>query len=107
MRIIAAQAANIAVLKAQVKTLKALGTLSRRTQRAPQTTRKSERFELISQIKSEDFSLSISAMCKALEVSRRGYYDWLVAADAREKREVADLVAKAQIEQAMRYRGFQ
>lgn len=89
-KIIEAQAAEIAALKAQVKALKALGTLARRTQRAPQTTEKSERFELISQLKNDDPGFNIKAACEALEVSRSGYYDWLNAADAREAREARD-----------------
>lgn len=88
-KIIAAQEAKIAALEAQVKALKALGTLARRTQRAPQTTEKSERFELIFQLKNENPSFNISAACKALEVSRRGYYDWKGAASARAAREDA------------------
>ena len=105
-KIIAAQAAEIAALKAQVKALKALGTLARRTQRAPQTTEKSERFELISQLKADDPRFNISAACDALEVSRRGYYDWVAAAPKRAEREEADLEAKAQVEAAYRHRGF-
>ena len=64
-KIIAAQAAKIAALEAEVKALKALGTLARRTQRAPQTTEKSERFELISQLRLEDPKFNISAACKS------------------------------------------
>ena len=105
-KIIASQAAEIAALRAQVKALKALGTLARRTQRAPQTTEKSERFELISQLKADDPRFNVSAACEALEVSRRGYYDWLAAAPKRAEREEADLAAKAQVEAAYRYRGF-
>ena len=105
-KIIAAQAARIAALEAQVKALKALGTLARRTQRAPQTTEKSERFELISQLRNKDPKLSISAACEALGVSRRGYYDWKDAEPERAAREKADLEAKAQIEAAYSYRGY-
>ena len=47
-RIIASQAAKIAALEAQVKALKANGTLARTSRRAPGTTKKSERFEMIS-----------------------------------------------------------
>lgn len=105
-KIIAAQAAKIAALEAEVKALKALGTLARRTQRAPQTTEKTERFELISQLRLEDPKFNISAACKALGVSRRGYYDWICAAPKRIEREQADLEAKTIIESAYRYRGF-
>ena len=105
-RIIAEQAAKIAALEAQVKALKALGTLARRTRRAPQATEKSERFELIFRLRNEDPSFNISAACEALEVSRRGFYDWKAAAPARAAREEADLEAKAQIEAAYSYRGY-
>ena len=71
-KIIASQRAEIESLKAQVKALRALGTLARRTQRAPRATEKSERFGLIFQLREEDPSFSVSAACGALEVSRRG-----------------------------------
>jgi len=105
-KIIASQAAEIAALKAQVRALKALGTLARRTQRAPQTTEKSERFELISQLKTDDPKFNVKAACEALEVSRRGYYDWVKAAPKRAERERADLEAKEQVEAAYKHRGF-
>lgn len=105
-RIIASQAAEIAALKAQVRALKANGALARRTRRAPGTTEKSERFELISQLRSGDPKFNVSAACEALEVSRRGYYDWLEAAPKRAEREEADLEAKAQVEAAFKHRGF-
>ena len=105
-KIIAAQAAEIAALKVQVKALKALGTLAKRSQRAPETTTKSERFEVIFQLRSEDPDFNVSAACTALEVSRRGYYNWLDAAEKRQQRQEADLIAKAQIEAAYSHRGF-
>lgn len=105
-KLIARQAAEIAALKSQVKALKALGTLARRTRRAPGSTRKSERFELISQLKAQDPGLNVSAACEALEVSRRGYYDWVAAAPRRAERERADLEARSLIESAYAYRGF-
>lgn len=105
-KIIEAQASEINRLKSQVKALKALGTLARRTQRAQKMTKKSERFELIFQLAESDFKLNISAACEALEVSRRGYYDWLQAAPLRASREEADLAAKELIVQAAKHRGF-
>ena len=105
-KIIASQAAEIAALKAQVKALKANGTLERKTKRAPGTTQKSERFELIFQLKNEDPAFNIAAACEALEVSRSGYYDWVAAASARETREASDIVAKHQIEAALSHRGY-
>jgi putative transposase len=99
-KIIAAQAAEIASLKAQVKALKANGTLAKKTKRTPYATKKSERFELIFQLKSEDPNFNISAACKALDVSRRGYYNWVTATPKRVQRESADNLARKQIEQA-------
>lgn len=105
-KIIASQAAEIAALKAQVKALKALGTLARKTQRAPQTTEKSERFDVIFRLKMTNPSFNISAACKALEVSTSGYYDWVHAAPGRQKREDEDRKAANQIQEALNYRSF-
>ena len=105
-RIIASQAAEIAALKAQVKALKANGTLARTSRRAPGTTKKSERFEVIFLLKSKDPDLNISAACEALEVSRSGYYDWVAATDARAQREAADESARDLVAKALAYRGF-
>lgn len=93
-------------LKAQVKALKALGTLSRRTQRAKYQTTKTERFELISQLRMENPKLNVKAVCEALEVSRSGYYDYLNAFETRQKHEVNDLQAYDQIKQAYDYKGL-
>lgn len=89
-RIIAAQAARIASLEAQVKALKALGALAKRTRRAPGSTMKAERFEIIMSLAQADPKFNVSAACRALEVSRRGYYDWLAAAPARAARQAVD-----------------
>ena len=104
-KIIASQRAEIESLKAQVKALKALGALARRTQRAPRATEKSERFELIFQLREEDPSFSVSAACGALEVSRRGCCDWVAARPGRLEREKADLAAKEQVEAAFASHG--
>lgn len=103
--IIAAQAAQIKTLKAQVKALKVNGALAKKTKRAPYATEKTERFELIFQLKNEDANFNVKAACEALEVSRSGYYEWVNAAPAREKREQQDLVACEQISKALNYRG--
>ena len=99
-KVIARQEAKIAALEAQVKALKANGTLAKKTKRTPYATEKSERFELIFQLKNKDLNLNVSAACEALEVSRRGYYNWVDAADKRMQRETADSFAKEQVEQA-------
>ena len=66
---------------------------------------KSERFKLISRLRGEGPSLNVNTACEALEVSRRGYYDWLTAEGGAE-RERADLDARRHIEQALSHRGF-
>lgn len=105
-KIIASQAAEIAALKDQVNALKALGTLSRRVQRAPYQTKKSERFEVIATLKKSNPKLNISAVCRVFEVSRRGFYDWISAANLRAKREQEDLISKRYIEEAFMSHGF-
>lgn len=85
-RKIARQAARIKALEDQVRALKANGTRARRSRRAPGTTEKTERFEVISSLRAADPSFNISAACEALEVSRRGYYDWVKAAGKRQER---------------------
>lgn len=99
-KVIARQEAKIAALEAQVKALKANGTLAKKTKRTAYATEKSERFELIFQLKNEDPNLNVSAACEALEVSRRGYYNWVDATEARAQREAVDRQAKMQVEQA-------
>ena len=105
-RVIAGQKAKIAALEAQVKVLKANGTLAKKTKRTPHTTEKSERFELIFQLRSEDPTFNVSAACEALGVSRRGYYDWVNAIPARARRDEADEEAFMLIMGAFDYRGF-
>ena len=99
-KIIASQRAEIERLKSQVKALKANGTLARTSRRAPGTTQKSERFELIFKLKSEDKNLIIEAACEALEVSKSGYYEYLKAYDKRERRILKDKIDEAKIRQA-------
>ena len=99
-KIIASQKAEIARLKSQVKALKANGTLARTSRRAPGTTQKSERFELIFQLKSNDENLIIEAACEALEVSKSGYYEYLKAFEKREQRILKDEADEAKIRQA-------
>ena len=99
-KIIASQKAEIERLRSQVKALKANGTLARTSRRAPGTTQKSERFELIFQLKSEDENLIIEAACEALEVSKSGYYEYLKAFDKREERILKDEIDEAKIREA-------
>lgn len=64
------------------------------------------RFEVIFRLRTDDPAFNVSAACEALEVSRRGYYDWMAAAPGRAAREKADLEAKEQAEAAYGYRGL-
>ena len=99
-KIIASQRAEIERLKSQVKALKANGTLAKTSRRAPGTTQKSERFELILQLKTKDESLVIEAACEALEVSKSGYYEYIKAADRREERIRQDKIDEEKIMKA-------
>ena len=65
-----------------------------------------ERFEVIFRLRTDDPAFNVSAACEALEVSRRGYCDWMAAAPGRAAREKADLEAKEQVEAAYGYRGL-
>ena len=89
-RIIASQKARIKALEDQVKALKANGAAARKARRAPGTTPKTLRFQVISDLRAADPSFNVSAACEALEVSRRGYYDWVRAAGARSERAARD-----------------
>lgn len=98
--------ARIAELEAQVEVLKAEGALAKQRGRAEKTLTKSEKFALIAQMAMRRPHIQVSAMCRALDVSRSGYYKWLNSAYAREKRESLDLAAKQQVEQAFLSYGF-
>ena len=98
--------ARIAKLEAEVEVLKAEGALAKQRGRAEKTLTKSEKFYLIAQIAAKRPQSQISAMCRALDVSRSGYYKWCNSSDVRDKKESADLIAKKQVEQAFLSHGF-
>ena len=54
----------------------------------------------------EDNLLSVSALCRTANVSRSGYYRWVAAEAAREKREAQDLLDFELIQQAYQFRGY-
>ena len=83
-----------------MKTLKANGTLARTSRRALGTTQKSERFELIFKLKSEDKSLIIEAACEALEVSKSGFYEYVKAFEKRAERIRKDKIDEEKIREA-------
>lgn len=67
----------------------------------------SVRFEVIHSILSnKDNILTVSELCETAGVSRSGYYRWLSAAEAREKREAADRADFALILKAYQHRGY-
>lgn len=68
----------------------------------------SVRFEAIHAIlSSEGNVLTVSELCETAGVSRSGYYRWLSAAGAREKREEADRADFELILEAYSHRGYQ
>ena len=68
----------------------------------------SVRFEAIHSILSSDGNiLTVSELCETAGVSRSGYYRWLSAAGAREKREAQDREDFELILEAYRHRGYQ
>ena len=68
----------------------------------------SVRFEAIHSILSSGGNiLTVSELCETAGVSRSGYYRWLAAAGAREKRETRDREDFELILEAYRHRGYQ
>ena len=57
-------------------------------------------------IQHDDNALSISYMCQIAGVSRSGFYTWMSAAPARQKREDHDKAEFALILDAYRFRGY-
>ena len=57
-------------------------------------------------IQHDDNALSISYMCQIAGVSRSGFYTWMSAAPARQKREDHDKADFALILDAYRFRGY-
>ena len=65
------------------------------------------KFRLIQEAISQDNNvLSVSNLCRIAGVSRSGYYAWLDAAPAREKRENQDQADFRLILEAYRFRGY-
>lgn len=98
--------ARIAELEAQVEVLKAESALAKKCGRAGRTPTKSEKFALIASVAQKRPQTQVAAMCRAMDVSRSGYYKWKKSAPARAAREAADLEAKAQVEEAFVSHGF-
>lgn len=65
------------------------------------------KFQIIQEILSQDGNLlTVSDLCRTAGVSRSGYYNWLHSADARKKKEAADLEDFQLILDAYRFRGY-
>lgn len=65
------------------------------------------KFQIIQEVLSQEGNLlTVSDLCRTAGVSRSGYYNWLHSADAREKKEAADLENFQLILDAYRFRGY-
>lgn len=65
------------------------------------------KFQIIQEVLSREGNLlTVSDLCRTAGVSRSGYYNWLHSADARKKRETADLEDFQLILNAYRFRGY-
>lgn len=66
-----------------------------------------DKFEIIQgTLAQDDNMLSATMLCEIASVSRSGYYRWLQAADAREKREERDRADFNLVLKAYRHRGY-
>lgn len=67
----------------------------------------SSKFQIIQEVLSQEGNLlTVSDLCRTAGVSRSGYYNWLHSADARKKKEAADLEDFQLILNAYRFRGY-
>ena len=65
------------------------------------------KFQIIQEVLSQEGNLlTVSDLCRTAGVSRSGYYNWLHSADARKKKEAADLEDFQLILDAYRFRGY-
>lgn len=65
------------------------------------------KFQIIQEVLSREGNLlTVSDLCRTAGVSRSGYYNWLHSADARKKKEAADLEDFQLILNAYRFRGY-
>ena len=65
------------------------------------------KFQIIQEVLSREGNLlTVSDLCRTAGVSRSGYYNWLHSADARKKKEAADLEDFQLILDAYRFRGY-
>ena len=65
------------------------------------------KFQIIQEVLSQEGNLlTVSDLCRTAGVSRSGYYNWLHSANARKKKEAADLEDFQLILDAYRFRGY-
>lgn len=65
------------------------------------------KFQIIQEVLSQEGNLlTVSDLCRTAGASRSGYYNWLHSADARKKKEAADLEDFQLILDAYRFRGY-
>ena len=65
------------------------------------------KFQIIQEVLSQEGNLlTVSDLCRTAGVSRSGYYNWLHSADARKKKEAADLEDFQLILDAYRFGGY-
>jgi transposase InsO family protein len=98
---------EIKFLKAEVELLKKLDVKERRVIQQKKKIKTSDIFELIKNIlKKHNIKNKISYLCKAAEVSRSGYYNYINSEATRELRERNDLTVKDVILKVFNRRGY-
>lgn len=104
--IIAKQEAKIRLLEAQLEYVKKLDRSERRLLANGENLNKSERFELIQGAINQGFGRMTGYLCELLDVSRSGFYNYLLSAAKREERARKDEQSSALIKKAFHRRGF-
>ncbi|MEF2967144.1 IS3 family transposase [Paenibacillus sp. M1] len=104
--IIAQQEAKIKLLEAQLEYVKKLDRSERRLLANGENLGKSERFELIQGAIEQGYTRMTGFLCELLDVSRSGYYNYLLSAGKREERMRRDEQAGALVKKAFHRRGF-
>jgi putative transposase len=104
--IIVKQEAKIKLLEAQLEYVKKLDRSERRLLANGEKLNKSERFELIHGAIKLGFARMTGYLCELLDVSRSGYYNYLLSADKRVERALQDEQAGALVKKAFNRRGF-
>ncbi|WP_202113207.1 HTH domain-containing protein [Paenibacillus sp. MMS18-CY102] len=104
--IIAKQEAKNRLLEAQLEYVKKLDRSERRLLANGENLNKSERFEFIQGAINQGFGRKTGYLCELLDVSRSGFYNYLLSAPKREERARKDEQSGALIKKAFHRRGF-